>query len=229
MGRRVPTANTPKTVLIVEDDDAILHVAQMALSRVGGWRTLTARDGLAAVEVAAAERPDVILLDVMLPQLDGPATLRALRGRPETEDIPVVFMTARVQPHERNHYAALGAAGVIPKPFDPMTLPDQIAALLGRRAPPPDRSGRSALLEQALRKLPERVRELVRAVQYALGSPSPEATRQAIRIAHKLAGFAGTIGAPELGQLAGELEASLREGDVDAAEATLARVQERLS
>jgi CheY-like chemotaxis protein len=76
------------------------------------------------------EKPDLILLDVMMPELDGPSTLRALRDSPRGRDVPVIFMTAKAQPREVESYLALGARGVVVKPFDPMNLPDQVRAIL---------------------------------------------------------------------------------------------------
>jgi CheY-like chemotaxis protein len=100
---------------------------------VGQWETLLARSGSEGVALAATERPDVILLDVMMPEIDGPATLRRLRDEPTTSAIPVIFMTAKVQKSEVSRFLELGAAGVIPKPFDPMTLPHQIRQIMGRQ------------------------------------------------------------------------------------------------
>ena len=83
-----------------------------------------------ALTLAAHERPDVILLDVMMPELDGPGTFASLREDPATATIPVIFMTAKAQPHEVASYRALGAAGVIAKPFDPMSLPGEIRSIV---------------------------------------------------------------------------------------------------
>ena len=109
-------------VLHIDDDPDILELAAISLSldfefEVRGCAS--GKDGLAA---AADSRPDLILLDVMMPVMDGPATLRHLQENPKTADIPVVLMTARVQTSEIEHFKSLGIAGVIIKPFDPMTL-----------------------------------------------------------------------------------------------------------
>ena len=116
-------------VLCIDDEDDILQVAKLSLEMVGGLQVSLCRGSKQAVEEAARLRPDMILLDVMMPERDGPATLVALRADAATAAIPVVFMTAKVQPAEVAHYLSLGAVGVISKPFDPMTLPDQIKAL----------------------------------------------------------------------------------------------------
>jgi len=121
-------------VLYVEDDPDILVVAQMALEVVGGLTLRSCSSGRAAVLAAIDYTPDLILLDVMMPDMDGPATLAALRKLPRTASTPVVFMTAKVQVAEVNHYRALGAVGVIAKPFDPMLLAQQVRTLWAQAA-----------------------------------------------------------------------------------------------
>ncbi len=119
-------------VLCVDDDPDILEVARISLELVGGLRVTSLNSGALCLAQAGTVRPDLILLDVMMPGLDGPATLAAMKADPALQDIPIIFMTARVQPAEVEQYRALGAAGVIPKPFDPMTLADQIKAMWSR-------------------------------------------------------------------------------------------------
>jgi CheY-like chemotaxis protein len=84
--------------------------------------------------MACAERPDAILLDVMMPDLDGPATLRRLQDDPRTSDIPVILLTAKAHDADRRSFATLGAAGMLTKPFDPMTLSKQVTAILADTA-----------------------------------------------------------------------------------------------
>lgn len=117
-------------VLLIEDEDHIREVARLSLEMVGGWEVLAAGGGVEGLALARDEQPDVILLDVMMPDMDGPRTLGALRGDEQTCDIPVVFLTAKVQGEERRELTELGAVGVIAKPFDPMRLPAEVAALL---------------------------------------------------------------------------------------------------
>jgi len=121
----------PKRVLLVDDEPDIREVARISLEMVGGWTVLTETSGAAALVRAAAERPDAILLDVMMPDLDGPTTLERLRTDPATADIPVIFLTAKLQASDQRHFESLGVAGVIPKPFDPMALARQVAEALG--------------------------------------------------------------------------------------------------
>ncbi|MCH9688930.1 MAG: response regulator [Deltaproteobacteria bacterium] len=119
-----------RKVLLVDDDEDIRTIGQMALHDVGGLDTFLAAGGEAALEVAAREQPDVILLDVMMPEMDGPTTFRRLREGEATAAIPVVFVTAKVQRHEVQRYLGMGVVGVICKPFDPMTLPDELRRIV---------------------------------------------------------------------------------------------------
>lgn len=109
-------------ILYVEDEPDIQAVASIALSDVGGFTLEICSSGKSALEKAVAFKPDLLLLDVMMPEMDGPATLEALRRLPETAQTPAIFMTAKVQTHEVEHFKSLGAIQVVAKPFDPMTL-----------------------------------------------------------------------------------------------------------
>jgi len=122
---------TAKRVLLVDDEPDIRAVARISLEMVGGWTVLTEASGAAALVRAAAERPDAILLDVMMPDMDGPTTLERLRTDPATAAIPVLFLSAKLQASDQRRFEGLGVAGVIPKPFDPMMLSRQVAEALG--------------------------------------------------------------------------------------------------
>jgi CheY-like chemotaxis protein len=117
-------------ILYVEDEHDIQVIAQMALETVGGFDVTICSSGMEALQTVAGFAPDIILLDVMMPGMDGIQTYQALRRLPECAATPVVFMTAKVQAGEVQYYLDLGAAGVIPKPFDPMTLADDVQAIL---------------------------------------------------------------------------------------------------
>src|SRR6266568_1435034 len=121
---------TQRRILIVDDEDDIREVAQVSLELVGNYEVLTATSGRDGLERARSGRPDAILLDVMMPDMDGPSTLAELRRDPATRDIPVVFLTAKTQAAERTRLAGLGAAGILTKPFDPLKLPGEVAAAL---------------------------------------------------------------------------------------------------
>jgi CheY-like chemotaxis protein len=116
-------------IIVAEDDRDIRAVVELALRRVGGFEVTCCADGAAALELTLQLVPDLVLLDVMMPVMDGIETLERLKRSPATAHIPVVFMTARVQPNDLQRYYAHGALGVIAKPFDPMTLPQQLHKL----------------------------------------------------------------------------------------------------
>ena len=118
-------------VLIIDDEDDIRELARISLERVGGLRVVTAASGEEGLSLANSEQPDAIVLDAMMPGLDGPATLERLKSAPATAEIPVVFLTGSVQQVESDRFAALGAVGTLPKPFDPMKLADDLRARLG--------------------------------------------------------------------------------------------------
>ena len=120
-----------KRILIVDDDDGIREVAKMSLELVAGWEVTTAPSGSGGIAAAREVRPDGILLDVMMPELDGPGTLAQLRADDEIGTTPVIFLTAKVQTAERTRFTELDVSGLIAKPFDPMTLHQQIAELFG--------------------------------------------------------------------------------------------------
>lgn len=120
-----------RRVLVVDDDDAIREVAQASLELVAEWQVVVASSGQEAVELCLADPPDAILLDVMMPTMDGPTTFAALQADPRTRGVPVVLLTAKVQPAERRRWETLGVAGVLSKPFDPLRLPGEVADLLG--------------------------------------------------------------------------------------------------
>lgn len=126
-------SQTLNKVLYVEDEDDIRTIAQLALEAVGGLTLKSCSSGEEAVQAAVSFAPDLILLDVMMPGMDGPSTLAALHKLDPLKDVPVIFMTAKVQPSEIAHYRSLGALDVIAKPFDPMTLADQVRAVWERR------------------------------------------------------------------------------------------------
>ncbi len=123
------SGGTLKSILYVEDDNDIQTVAQIALEVVGGFQLKTCSSGKEAIAVAGSFVPDLLLLDVMMPEMDGPTTLEGLRKCQNTLTTPVIFMTAKVQTSEVSYYKSLGALGVIAKPFDPMNLAQQVLAL----------------------------------------------------------------------------------------------------
>lgn len=115
-----------KHIMHVEDDPSIQQVAKIALEAVGGFNVYTCSSGKQALADYATVSPQLILLDVMMPGMDGPTTLQQLKQQFDLSQIPIVFMTAKVQSNEIASYKALGAVDVVVKPFDPMTLSSQL-------------------------------------------------------------------------------------------------------
>lgn len=120
-----------RKVLVVDDDEAIRLVAEVALTRVGGFDVRLAADGLAALAEIDRDPPDAVLLDVVMPHRDGPATLAALRSHPAAATLPVVLLTASLQPERIAELRALDVRGLIGKPFDALRLATELRALLG--------------------------------------------------------------------------------------------------
>jgi CheY-like chemotaxis protein len=119
-----------KKILLIDDDDDIREVAEFAFESDGAFEVFTASNGRTGVELARSHQPDVILLDVMMPELDGPSTFALLQASADTRDIPVIFLTAKVQAGDRRTLLALGARGMIAKPFDPMLLPKNVLEIV---------------------------------------------------------------------------------------------------
>ena len=119
--------------LIVDDDEDIREVARLSLELIGGWTVSEAKGGAEGIEQARTLSPDVILLDVMMPEFDGVETLRGLSTDPATRQIPVIFLTAKAQIGERRRLKEAGACGLIAKPFDPMKLAHDVEMILSTK------------------------------------------------------------------------------------------------
>lgn len=118
------------TVLVVDDNDDIRELAQLCLESVDGWTVLTAGSGAAAIESARENHPDAVLLDMMMPEMDGLTTFEHLQSDASTRDIPVLLFTAKLQARDRQIWDGTAIRGTIAKPFDPMTLGDQVSRTL---------------------------------------------------------------------------------------------------
>ena len=118
-------------VLIIDDEDDIRQVAALSLETVAGWEVVLANSGKQGIERATSEQPDAILLDVMMPEMDGPTTFLKLKSNQKTSHIPVLLLTAKVQGPDQRRFAGLGVAAILFKPFDPLTLASQISDVLG--------------------------------------------------------------------------------------------------
>jgi CheY-like chemotaxis protein/HPt (histidine-containing phosphotransfer) domain-containing protein len=202
---------TALRVLHVDDEPDIREVVEMSLGLDPDIVMRSCPSGEAALAVAEDWTPDIMLLDVMMPVMDGTATLASLRENPRTADIPVVFMTARAQSRELDRFRSLGAAGVIPKPFDPMTL----AASLRTYIEPPDvRFG--AMRHKFLQRVDGDLLALSghwSALENGADAPSSLAGIRSI--AHGLAGAGGIFGFDEISDAAAALEEAVTFEDSD--------------
>jgi len=212
--RSADKARPLQRILAVDDDDDVLEVATMALGKVGGYVVQTCRSGSEAVHLCLSFRPDLVLLDVMMPGMDGFATLRALRELETTRDTPVVFMTALAQRHEIAHYRSLGCLGVVLKPVDLFALPEMLQTLWSRK--------HCELAEVHRREFDELRREYVRGLKQKLGSMRQTAASLAAQgwqrphleslyhQVHRMAGTSGLYRLPELSRSASALEEILK-------------------
>ncbi|HEX3470732.1 MAG TPA: response regulator [Silvibacterium sp.] len=120
-----------RRILIIDDEDDIRQVAALSLETVAGWDVITASSGAQGIRRARDEKPDAILLDVMMPGMDGPTTFQELQRIPEIAEIPVILLTAKVQGADQKRFANLGVSAILFKPFDPLTLAQQMSDVLG--------------------------------------------------------------------------------------------------
>ena len=121
---------TKKNILLIDDEETIQEVVQVGIEIEAGWQVAIASSGRAGIDLARDLQPDVILLDVMMPDMDGIGTLSQLKNNARTSTIPVIFLTAKAQAEEKNQFQSLGVVDVITKPFNSMTLASQIAKIL---------------------------------------------------------------------------------------------------
>ena len=121
----------PKHILLIDDEQHISTVVNVCLTTLGGWTVSMAESGQEGLLKAKQLLPDAILLDVMMPDMNGVALLRELRKEPLTQAIPVILLTAKAQLGDQHLYCDLDIAGVISKPFEPLKLAEQVSSLLG--------------------------------------------------------------------------------------------------
>lgn len=121
---------TTKRILIIDDDADIREATQLCLEITGQWEVLKAGNGHEGIAIAESEKPNVILLDMMMPGMDGPTILQRLQENPKTQQIPVIILTAKAQSYEQQYFEQLKVLSVITKPYDPMTISEQIFSAL---------------------------------------------------------------------------------------------------
>jgi CheY-like chemotaxis protein len=196
-------------ILHVDDEADIREVVEISLGFDPALETRSCGSGQEALGVALDWQPDIILLDVMMPVMDGPATLLRLRENAQLASIPVVFMTARAQTYELDRFRSLGAVGVIPKPFDPMTLAASVRSYM-----PPADDPLVKLRNGFLQRVQKDAAALTALQSGLLDGADTTATLAGIRkIAHGLAGAGGIFGFSEIGDAAAALEAVIVELD----------------
>ncbi len=198
-----------KRILMIEDEPDIQAVAQLALEALGGFQVRICGTGREGVQAAAAFDPDLILLDVMMPGMDGPSTLRALRTLPQTVATPVVFMTAKVQPQEVAEYRAMGVTDVVAKPFDPMKLAETILAIWERYWLATAVAGSAALSDVFVMSLPDKLSAIDAGWEQLQRSWDAEALARLHRLVHNLHGTGATLGLDKLSTAARGLEHAL--------------------
>jgi CheY-like chemotaxis protein len=190
----------PFRILHVDDDPDIREIVELSLTLDPMFTVLSCADASEALGTAAAWGPDLMLCDVMMPVMDGPALVARLRKSSGTANIPVVFMTARAQPREIDHFMSLGAVGVIVKPFDPMTLAETVRGYLRRAKLATVRDQFSQRLRADAITLGH-IRDALRSA-----SLSPVMMDELQSCAHKLAGAAGIFGLQAVSSAASKLE-----------------------
>lgn len=119
-----------KRVLIIDDEESIQTVVQFGLEIAAGWAVMTASSGPEGIARAQIDKPDMILLDIMMPEMDGLTTFQELQQHPETRSIPIIFLTAKAQASEKRLFSNTGVNGIITKPFNALELADQIKKIL---------------------------------------------------------------------------------------------------
>jgi len=205
-----------RTVLYIDDEPDIRTIVQMALSLSNELTVHTGESGVQALQLARELKPDVLLLDVMMPGLDGPGTLHKMRADPATAKIPVIFVTAKAMPREIAQFREMGAVGVIPKPFDPMQLINQLRTLWDGDGTEPDPSidySNKATAQRQLRQLAGRFLQRTRDEAVLLSALAehaydgdPVVTEQMERLAHKIHGSGSMFGYRALSACASDLE-----------------------
>jgi CheY-like chemotaxis protein len=194
----------------VDDDPDLLEVATLALTGLGGYAVQRCASASEALQTAASFSPDLILLDAMMPGVDGAGALRALRDIDATAKTPVVFVTAMVQPQDLAQYDELGAVGVIPKPFDPAALPERLEEIWTQhiaRIAHAHRKEFEGLRRTYVGQLPEKIEAMrMAAARLAEGGWDRETLESLHLVVHRMAGSSGLYRMSELSRTAGALE-----------------------
>jgi two-component system, OmpR family, response regulator len=208
--------STCRSILYVDDDPDICEVVQATLCLISGLDVHTANSGEAAIDLAYEIRPDLILMDVMMPGLDGPATFKRMRSSALINKTPVIFLTAKVLPEEISQFLRLGAIGVIGKPFDPLKLGDELFALWDGRESSREVVGArdaQAHVQAQVNSLADGFLQRTRGDAIRLNemferitTAEPAMLKEASRIAHAIHGAGAMFGFPRLSAAGGAIE-----------------------
>jgi diguanylate cyclase (GGDEF)-like protein len=243
VAQEIPPVHRPlRTILYVDDEPDIRLIVQTALSLAPGLTVHTADSCAQALELARTLQPDLVLLDVMMPGVDGPTTLQRLRADPAIARMPVIFMTAKAMPADVERLRAMGASAVIAKPFDPMQLSAQVLSLwhaIVAEAPSAGADGadRAPLQEQVARlagKFLQRTEAqavTLRRIGESLLSGDQSGVASMQEIAHKIHGSGAMFNFPDVSQCAGEIERlsqTLLDAEPDVDPASESRLRQRL-
>src|SRR6266540_4082237 len=196
-------------ILMVEDEPDIQSVARLALEAIGGFIVHICGSGADAIQDGPAFAPDLVLLDVMMPGMDGPTTYTALRALPNLAGTPMIFMTAKVQPQEIAQYKAMGVVDVIAKPFDPMTLSTTITAIWERWRAASAGAELRVLADEYVARIPEKLAQIEHAWAAALRGGNQADLEALYRLTHGLHGSGATFGFEALSAASAELEQAL--------------------
>jgi CheY-like chemotaxis protein len=207
-----------KRILYVEDDMDVAEVALMTLEDLGGFEVKHCASGEEAIAALPAYNPQLVLLDVMMPNMDGPETLKAIQAMPEGKSVPIVFMTAKAQAHQQEAYLHMGAVGVLSKPFDPATLSDSLRTLwqkntieVGHDDAASDHNSRiKAVQQRFIDRLKEQSSKFEATLQHVQNDALKDGELEALRMeVHKFAGAAQTFGFPSISICSAKLETYL--------------------
>ena len=210
--RSKPVAAAWERILLVDDDPDVAALVSLSLGRFPGCAVEVCLSSLEAVDRARSFQPHLVLLDVMMPVMDGPATLLALRADPATAAIPVIFISAGVDRNDAPRCEGLGVAGIIPKPFDPVLLPSTLAEICrGERVKPAFPKALAGVGGEYLADLREKVDAMTALAAGLVASGWRQApARSLLETAHRIAGSSGLYGMADLSRAAAILEAHLK-------------------
>jgi two-component system OmpR family response regulator len=204
-----------KTILYVDDEADIRDIVEMSLAMVENVSVHTCASGEQALQFLTQTRPDLILLDVMMPGMDGPMTLENIRNRAELAHVPVVFMTAKAAPTEVARLKRLGAIGVIPKPFDPVELPTQLGLIWSEHEKASSAEPMARRLAEVAVRYLQRTKDEINQLRQRISGimPIDATTLNDMRhLAHRMHGSAAVLGLKGISAAAGALEAAIEHG-----------------